>query len=155
MDKAPTGKAPAALPPINEATFGKAHASPSVRRFARELGVNLAQVTGTGRKARVLKDDVQAFVKAVMSGQPATGSPTAGPGWPRRPDVGSGLFGEIGNSGAQDEVSDGDASAKLNAIAKRIQTEGKADTFAKAYTLAMDENPNLVTEIHPTPNQGK
>jgi len=36
----------------------------------------------------------------------------------------------------------------LNAIAKRYHAEGKAETFAKAYTLAMNENPNLVTEIH-------
>jgi pyruvate dehydrogenase E2 component (dihydrolipoamide acetyltransferase) len=43
---APAQKPAGTLPPIDEATFGKAHASPSVRRFARELGVNLAQVTG-------------------------------------------------------------------------------------------------------------
>jgi len=83
---------PTALPPINEATFSKAHASPSVRRFARELGVNLAQVTGTGSKARVLSDDVKAFVKAVMSGQAA---PVAGSGWPSVPEVDFGKFGEI------------------------------------------------------------
>jgi len=83
---------PTALPPINEATFGKAHASPSVRRFARELGVNLAQVTGTGSKARVLSDDVKAFVKAVMSGQ---ASPAAGSAWPSVPDVDFAKFGEI------------------------------------------------------------
>jgi len=93
----PAAKAPATLPPINEVSFGKAHASPSVRRFARELGVNLAQVTGTGHKARVLKDDVKAFVKAVMSGQavPAAGSPTVGSGWPSLPEVDFGKFGEI------------------------------------------------------------
>ncbi|PIE83280.1 MAG: dihydrolipoyllysine-residue acetyltransferase [Candidatus Contendobacter odensis] len=49
--------------------FGKVHASPSVRRFARELGVNLTQVVkGSGPKGRILKQDVQAFVKQVMSG---------------------------------------------------------------------------------------
>jgi pyruvate dehydrogenase E2 component (dihydrolipoamide acetyltransferase) len=53
--------------PIDEATFAKAHASPSVRRFARELGVNLGLVKGNGPKQRILKEDVQAFVKAELS----------------------------------------------------------------------------------------
>lgn len=44
------------------------HASPSIRRFARELGVDLARVTGTGRKGRILKEDIQGFVKQVMAG---------------------------------------------------------------------------------------
>ena len=57
------------LPAINEAGFAAAHASPSVRRFARELGVNLPQVKGSGAKSRILKEDVKAFVKAVMQGQ--------------------------------------------------------------------------------------
>jgi pyruvate dehydrogenase E2 component (dihydrolipoamide acetyltransferase) len=78
---APPRPAPAAparsgggtLPPINEATFGKAHASPSVRRFARELGVDLGQVKGTGPKGRILVEDIKAWVKAVLSGAVATG----------------------------------------------------------------------------------
>jgi pyruvate dehydrogenase E2 component (dihydrolipoamide acetyltransferase) len=53
--------------PIDEAGFAKAHASPSVRKFARELGVNLGLVTGTGPKQRILKGDVQAYVKAELS----------------------------------------------------------------------------------------
>ena len=52
---------------IDEAGFAKAHASPSVRKFARELGVNLGLVTGTGPKQRILKGDVQAYVKAELS----------------------------------------------------------------------------------------
>jgi pyruvate dehydrogenase E2 component (dihydrolipoamide acetyltransferase) len=44
-------------------TSASAHASPSIRRFARELGVNLPQVRGSGEKGRVTKDDVQNFVK--------------------------------------------------------------------------------------------
>ncbi len=52
------------------AVFGgpRSHASPSVRRYARELGVDVARVKGSGPKNRILKEDVQAFVKAVMSG---------------------------------------------------------------------------------------
>ena len=46
---------------------GLAHASPSIRRFARELGVDLAQVKGSGEKGRVTKDDVQSFVKSALS----------------------------------------------------------------------------------------
>ncbi|MDN3988074.1 dihydrolipoyllysine-residue acetyltransferase [Zwartia vadi] len=49
-------------------TAGMAHASPSVRKFARELGVDLALVTGTGPKHRILQEDVQNFVKQALSG---------------------------------------------------------------------------------------
>ena len=90
----PAAKVPAVLPPIDEATFGSAHASPAVRKFARELGVNLAQVKGTGEKTRVLKDDVKAFVKSVMSGQTA-GSPISGLQWPSLPEVDFAKFGDI------------------------------------------------------------
>jgi pyruvate dehydrogenase E2 component (dihydrolipoamide acetyltransferase) len=47
--------------------FSKAHASPSIRRFARELGVNLNLITGSGPKHRILKEDVQAYVKTELS----------------------------------------------------------------------------------------
>jgi pyruvate dehydrogenase E2 component (dihydrolipoamide acetyltransferase) len=49
----------------------KPHASPSVRRFARELGVDVAQVKGTGPKGRITQQDVQAFVKGAMRGSAA------------------------------------------------------------------------------------
>jgi len=48
-------------------TVSKAHASPSVRRFARELGATLDGIAGSGAKGRILKEDVQAFVKAELS----------------------------------------------------------------------------------------
>ncbi len=54
---------------IDEVSFSKAYASPSVRRFARELGVDLGAIAGSGRKQRILKDDVQAFVKTTMQTQ--------------------------------------------------------------------------------------
>jgi len=56
----------------------KSHASPSVRKFARELGVELSRVNGSGPKGRILLEDVQAFVKGVMSGSSA--APVAGGG---------------------------------------------------------------------------
>ena len=53
-------------------TVGLPHASPSVRKFARELGVPLDEVIGSGLKGRITTDDVQAFTKAVMSGAAQT-----------------------------------------------------------------------------------
>ncbi|MDJ0927615.1 MAG: dihydrolipoyllysine-residue acetyltransferase [Gammaproteobacteria bacterium] len=92
---APATAAPRAaqLPPINEQTFGKAHASPSVRKFARELGVDLGQVKGSGEKGRVQKEDVKAFVKAILTGQAA--APGAGAAIPAVPAVDFAKFGEI------------------------------------------------------------
>jgi pyruvate dehydrogenase E2 component (dihydrolipoamide acetyltransferase) len=66
---------PRGLPAIDEASFGTAHASPSVRKFARELGVSLGSVRGSGEKGRILLDDVKAFVKLVMSGGVALAAP--------------------------------------------------------------------------------
>ena len=68
----------AALEPATSAA-NKAHASPSVRKFARELGVDLARVTGTGPKGRVMQEDVQGFVKSVMSGAAAAPVSAAAP----------------------------------------------------------------------------
>ncbi len=68
---APAAKpAPVAAPvaaSVDEAAFGKAHASPSVRRIARELGVDLSRVKGSGPKDRVVKEDVQAYVKTELA----------------------------------------------------------------------------------------
>ena len=84
--------APKSLPAIDEAGFSKAHASPSVRKLARELGVNLVQVKGSGMKSRILHDDVKAFVKAILTGQAAS---PAGGGLPKTPVVDFAKFGEI------------------------------------------------------------
>jgi len=79
------------LPPIDESNFARAHASPAVRRFARELGVDLGQVPGTGLKGRIVNDDVKAFVKAVMGGQQLA----AAPALPAVPEVDFAKYGEI------------------------------------------------------------
>ena len=74
---------------------GSAHASPSIRRFARELGVNLTQVGGSGEKGRVTREDVQNFVKRTLAQpQGATGG-GALPGLLPWPDVDFAKFGEI------------------------------------------------------------
>ena len=52
---------------VDEGGFARAHASPSVRRFARELGVDLGRVRGSGPKERVLKEDVQSYVKSELA----------------------------------------------------------------------------------------
>ena len=82
--------APVPSGPAPETAAFKPHASPSVRKFARELGVDLAKVTGSGPKGRILQGDVQAFVKGVMGRAPAPAAPTAGgafpfslPEWPK------------------------------------------------------------------------
>ncbi len=62
--------APAHVP--GAPTVGLPHASPSVRKFARELGVPLEEIKGSGHKGRITQDDVQAFTKAVMSGATRT-----------------------------------------------------------------------------------
>lgn len=75
---------------INEAGFGKAHAGPSVRKLARELGVDLTRVTGSGPKDRILHEDVKNFVKAVMQGGLAFDG-----GLPKVAEVDFAKFGEI------------------------------------------------------------
>jgi pyruvate dehydrogenase E2 component (dihydrolipoamide acetyltransferase) len=70
------------LAPIDEPGFARAHAGPSVRRFARELGVDLARVSGHGFKERITHEDVKAFVKgALVRPEAAPATPgTAAPG---------------------------------------------------------------------------
>ena len=79
------------LPAIDEAGFSRAHASPSVRKFARELGVDLGRVKGTGIKGRITPDDVKAWVKQALS----SGAPGAGGALPKIPEVDFSKFGAI------------------------------------------------------------
>ncbi len=74
---APVAAAVAAA--FNEAGFAKSHAGPSVRKLARELGVDLSKVKGSGRKGRIVEDDVKGFVKAVLQNPAALAPATAAP----------------------------------------------------------------------------
>jgi pyruvate dehydrogenase E2 component (dihydrolipoamide acetyltransferase) len=85
--------APRGLPAIDEGSFSTAHASPSVRKFARELGVSLGSVRGSGEKGRILLDDVKAFVKLVMSGGVALAAPA--PALPKAHNYDPAAFGEV------------------------------------------------------------
>ena len=84
----PSGLSPV---PIDEFPGSTVYASPAVRRIARELGVDLKRVKGTGRKGRILKDDVQGFVKKVMSESAGVGPR----GLPPMPVIDFSKFGDI------------------------------------------------------------
>ena len=92
---AAAGRDPA---PIDEPGFSRAHAGPSVRKFARELGVDLSKVSGHGFKSRITHDDVKAFVKGALAGdstgtRPAQQAPPATGGLPAVPVVDFAQFG--------------------------------------------------------------
>jgi pyruvate dehydrogenase E2 component (dihydrolipoamide acetyltransferase) len=98
---APAAAAPASSPApapapapvvaaIDEAGFSRAHASPAVRKFARELGADLGRITGTGPKGRITVDDVKAQVKRILTTPAAPVSAL-----PRLPEVDFAKFGPI------------------------------------------------------------
>ena len=92
---APAAPAPASAASgsaaIDEAKFSKAYASPSVRKFARELGADLGKITGTGPKARITHEDVKASVKQILTAR----SNAAAIGLPKLPEVDFSKFGPI------------------------------------------------------------
>ncbi|WP_447652026.1 dihydrolipoyllysine-residue acetyltransferase [Pseudomonas abietaniphila] len=93
--KAEAAPAPAAAPAKDGA---KVHAGPAVRQLAREFGVELSAVTATGPHGRVLKEDVQVYVKSIMTkakDAPAAGGASGGMGIPPIPEVDFSRFGEI------------------------------------------------------------
>ena len=79
-------------PAIDEKAFSKAHASPSIRKFARELGADLGKITGTGVKGRITQDDVKAHVKRLLTAA-STGAPVSP--LPRVPVVDFAQFGAV------------------------------------------------------------
>lgn len=91
----PTAAEPPPTPPVTPSTRDKAdqvHAGPAVRKQAREYGVDIAQVKGSGRKGRILKEDIQAHVKSRLAA--ASTSAGTGSGIPGIPEVDFSRFGE-------------------------------------------------------------
>lgn len=90
--------APAATAPTNSAAVktgavtGEVYAGPSVRKYAREMGIDLSKVTGTGPKNRIQRDDLKTFVKNLVENR---GNTVAGSGIPALPDIDFAKFGEI------------------------------------------------------------
>ena len=94
---APAVVAPAAAnAKIDEAAFATAHASPSMRKFAREMNVDLGKVQGTGPRGRILESDIKAYVKGLLvDGAPVAAAVSGGSGIPPVPAVDFSQFGEI------------------------------------------------------------
>jgi len=91
------GEKPPAPPPVPQArapSGRKPHASPAVRRFARELGADLSQVQGSGPKGRILKADVQAYIQRALAGEGRPPAAAGGLQVPPLPEVDFARFGE-------------------------------------------------------------
>ncbi len=80
---------------LSAARTGKPHAAPAVRRLASSLGADLAKVSGTGRKGRILREDIVAFIKGEMSKPKGNAASGAGLALPEMPDVDFSQFGDI------------------------------------------------------------
>ena len=92
--RAPRGRpSPTASLAAEPAPQPLSHATPAMRRYARELGVDLARVKGTGRKGRILREDISGFVKRTLSTPPEAAA--GGTGIPPIPAVDFSRFGEI------------------------------------------------------------
>ena len=94
VSKEPARRPPPIVMSVNQKSFLRAHASPSIRKFARELGVDLSQVHGSGRKERITKEDVQEFVKQALGGT-ASGTAAAESGIPAMPEIDFSKFGPV------------------------------------------------------------
>jgi len=91
--------APSAAPAVQEAAVtgnsDSVYAGPAVRKMARELGVDLSKVSGSGSRGRIVKEDVDAFVKSVMQGGGTSTATAGGAGLPGIEDIDFSQFGEI------------------------------------------------------------
>jgi pyruvate dehydrogenase E2 component (dihydrolipoamide acetyltransferase) len=94
---ASSDRKPTAEDAARAAAGGKPHASPSVRKFARELGVDLAKVSGSGRKGRILREDISGFFKKSAAPAAAPAAASGGMGIPPIPVVDFSKFGSIEN----------------------------------------------------------
>ena len=81
--------------PIDEDSFSKAYAAPSIRKLARELGANLGVIKGSGNKGRITEDDVKAYVKGILTNQTSGSSVGAGLDLLPWPKIDFAKFGEI------------------------------------------------------------
>ena len=86
---------PSTLPPPLEGGSKLPHASPAVRRFARQLGVDLSQINGGGARGRILQEDVRQFVKAALIRPASDSRPIEGAGIPPMPEVDFSRWGPI------------------------------------------------------------
>lgn len=94
----PVAKRPSPPTVVDHDAFKKAYATPSVRKFARELGVDLSRVAGSGRKQRITQEDVKSYIKDVMGfGLQAknTASSHNSLGIPRMPEIDFSQWGEV------------------------------------------------------------
>ena len=150
------------------------HASPSIRRYARELGVDLQHVIGTGSKGRVSKSDVKAFIKSAMTSTGAGAAPAAGISVSAMPEVDHSKFGEIEKvalsrikkiSGAHlhrswvsvphvtqfDEADVTELEAFRKSLAKEAENKGVRLTplifLMKAVVTALQEFPNFNSSL--------
>ena len=88
--------APVASASVTDSGFSKAHASPSVRAFARQLDIDISKVNGTGRKGRILREDVTAFLKSNTAPASSSATPASGGmGIPPIPAVDFSKFGPV------------------------------------------------------------
>lgn len=92
---APAAAIAPASAPVTDAGFSKAHASPSVRAFARQLDVNLTAINGSGRKGRILREDIANSFKAAATPAPSAGTVSGGMGIPPIPAVDFSKFGPV------------------------------------------------------------
>ncbi len=91
--KPAAGGTPPAVARVDEAAFSKAYASPSIRKFARELGADLGRINGTGVKGRITQEDVKAFVKVILTAPPS--APQVATALPKVPLVDFAAFGPV------------------------------------------------------------
>ncbi len=81
---------------VDEKAFSRAYASPSVRKFAREVGADLGRITGTGPKARINQEDVKSYVKKILTAPAAPAAPAAAvSALPKVPEVDFAKFGAV------------------------------------------------------------
>lgn len=93
---APAPAAPAPAPAaVVDSGFSKSHASPSVRAFARQLDIDITKVNGTGRKGRILREDVTKVLKSSAAAAPAAAAGGGGMGIPPMPVVDFSKFGPV------------------------------------------------------------